>query len=109
MGIAGTYSNSEAMERVRRLLPKLEKLAAAEGPAPSPRSLLKRERAPILSAVVQILTETEAPMRAREIHAAVETLRGEPASWSSVKDCLASNARSGGRFIRITRGRYRLA
>lgn len=109
MGFVGTYSNTEAMERVRRLLPKLEKLAAARGRTPSPRAMVKRERAPVLSAVAQILTEVEAPLRAREIHASVEVLRGEPVSWSSVKDCLASNAGPGGRFIRITRGRYRLA
>lgn len=88
------------------MLPKLEKLAAAGGPAPSPRAMPKRQRAPVLSAVVEILTEAEAPMRARDIHAAVEALAGESVAWSSVKDCLASNAGSGGRFIRIARGRY---
>jgi thioester reductase-like protein len=92
MGFVGTYSNVEAMDRVRRLLPKLVKLAAAGGSAPLPRTMPKRERAPVLSAVVQILTEAEAPMQARDIHAAVEASHGEVVSWSSVKDCLASNA-----------------
>jgi hypothetical protein len=44
------------------------------------------------------------------IHAAVEELVGEPVSWSSVKNCLASDV--GGksaRFERVGRGRYRLA
>jgi hypothetical protein len=109
MGFVGTYSNAEALDRVRRLLPKLEKLATARGPAPSPRAMRKRERAPVLSTVSQILAEAEAPMRAVEIYRAVERLRGEPVAWSSVKDCLASNAGPGGRFMRIARGRYRLA
>jgi hypothetical protein len=111
MGFVGTYSNVEALDRVRRLLPNLEKLAVVEGAARPRRALRKRERerAPILSAVAQVLTDADAPMRAREIHAAVEVLRSEPVSWSSVKDCLASNAGPGGRFIRITRGRYEIA
>ncbi|HZV72669.1 MAG TPA: hypothetical protein VFF79_03045 [Conexibacter sp.] len=58
--------------------------------------------------MTQILTEVEAPMRAQEIHAAVEVLRGEPVPWSSVKDCLASNVGPAGRFIRVARGRYRI-
>jgi len=109
MGFAGTYSNVEAVDRVRRLLPKLEKLATEAQPARATKSLRKRELAPILDAVKAVLAEADLPMRAREIHAAVETMRGEPVAWSSVKDCLASNARPGGRFIRIVRGRYRLS
>jgi hypothetical protein len=108
MGFAGTYSNVEAVDRVRRLLPKLEKLAAEGQPARSPKPLKRRERAPVLDAVSAVLAEAEMPMRAREIHAAVEILRSEPVAWSSVKDCLASNAGVEGRFIRIARGRYRL-
>jgi len=106
MGFVGTYSNVEAVDRVRRLLPKLEKLATAGEPASLPRAMPKRERAPVLSAVTQVLTEAKAPMRARDIHAAVEVLHGDVMSWSSVKDCLASNAKAGGRFVRIARGRY---
>lgn len=106
MGFAGTYSNVEAMDRVRRLLPKLETLAAAGGPAPLPRAMPKREE-PMLAVVTKILAEASAPMRAVEIHAAVQLARGKAVSWSTVKDCLASNARPGGRFIRIARGRYR--
>jgi hypothetical protein len=109
VGFVGSYSNVEAVDRVRRLLPKLERLATEMQPAPPLKSPRKRERAPILDAVGAVLAEAETPMRAREIHAAVETMRGEPVAWSSVKDCLASNAKPEGRFIRIARGRYRLA
>lgn len=109
MGFVGTYSNVEAVDRVRRLLPKLEKLAAEAGPRPVPQSIAKRERAPVLDAVVHVLTEAEVPMRASEIHAGVAALRGKPVPRSSVKDCLASNCGPGKRFIRIARGRHRLA
>jgi hypothetical protein len=49
-------------------------------------------------------------MRAKEIHAAVEALLGEPVGCSSVKMALASNVSgSTRRFVRIARGRYVLA
>lgn len=109
MGFVGTYSNAEALERVRRLLPKLEKLAAAGGPKRSPAPSRKRELAPVLATVTQALRDANGPMQASAIHASVEALRDEPVPWSSVKNCLASNARPGGRFVRVARGRYRLS
>jgi hypothetical protein len=45
----------------------------------------------VLKAVVQVLGDRAEPMRARDIHTAVETLLGEPVAWSSVKMALASN------------------
>jgi hypothetical protein len=48
-------------------------------------------------------------MRAKDIHAAVEALLGEPVGWSSVKMALASNVSgSSRRFVRVARGRYGL-
>jgi hypothetical protein len=108
MGFVGTYSNVAAVDRVRRLLPKLEKLAADGGAQRSPEPPRHREHAPILRAVTQVLEQAGMPMRAVEVHRAVEALRGRPVAWSSVKDCLASNAGSGRRFLRISRGRYAL-
>jgi HB1, ASXL, restriction endonuclease HTH domain len=64
----------------------------------------------VLAAVTEVLEAAGEPMRTRMIHAAVEELVGEPVSWSSVKNCLASDV--GGkspRFERVGRGRYRLA
>jgi hypothetical protein len=56
------------------------------------------------------MADREEPMRAKEIHDAVEALLGEPVGWSSVKQALASHASgSSPRFVRIARGRYRLA
>lgn len=43
-------------------------------------------------------------MRAKEIHAAVEALIGEPVKWSSVKQALASHVIGpSSRFLRIAR------
>jgi hypothetical protein len=109
MGFVGTYSNAEALDRVRRLLPKLEKLAATGGPKRSPAPVRRRELATVLTTVTRVLRDANGPMQASAIHASVEALWGEPVPWSSVKNCLASNAHPGGRFIRIARGRYVLA
>jgi hypothetical protein len=64
----------------------------------------------VVAAIIEVLEAAGEPMRTRKIHAAVEELVGEPVSWSSVKNCLASDV--GGkspRFERVGRGRYRLA
>ena len=61
-------------------------------------------------ALVRVLADREEPMRAREIHAAVETMLGEAVAWSSVRGALASNVSgSSPRFVRVARGRYVLA
>jgi len=49
-------------------------------------------------------------MRARDIHAAAETLAGEQLHWSSVKASLAAGASGESpRFERLGRGMYQLA
>jgi hypothetical protein len=49
-------------------------------------------------------------LRARDIHAAVEVVLGEDVSPSSVKNCLARySASAEPSFVRVGRGRYRLA
>jgi hypothetical protein len=64
----------------------------------------------VLKAVVQVLADRGEPMRAKDIHAAVEALVGESVPRSSVKGALASDvAGSSGRPVRVARGRYVLA
>jgi hypothetical protein len=61
----------------------------------------------VLKAVVQVLTDQGEPMRAKDIHAVVEALVGEPVPRSSVKGALATNVLgSSRRLIRVARGRY---
>lgn len=53
----------------------------------------QRPRRPgwVLKAIVQVLADREEPMRAKDIHAAVEASVGEPISWSSIKGALADH------------------
>jgi hypothetical protein len=61
----------------------------------------------VLDAIVQVLIERGEPMRAKDIHAAVEALVGEPVPPPSVKGALAKNVTgSSARFVRVARGRY---
>lgn len=63
----------------------------------------------IIKTIVRVLSDRQAPMQAKEIHAAVEALLGEPVRWSSVKAALAANVSGRSpRFVRVARGRYRL-
>jgi len=61
----------------------------------------------VLEAVIRVLELHQRPMQAREVHAAVEALLGEPVRWASVKACLAANVTgSSARFRRVGPGRY---
>jgi hypothetical protein len=61
----------------------------------------------IIDAISQVLIVARDPMRARDVHARVETLLGEPVRWSSVRATLAGNLKgSAPRFVRVARGRY---
>jgi hypothetical protein len=61
----------------------------------------------VLKVIVQVLADRGEPMRAKDIHAAVEALVGEPVPRSSVKGALASDvAGSSGQLVRVARGRY---
>jgi len=63
----------------------------------------------IVEAIVRVLADQQEPMQAKEVHAAVEALLGEPVCWSSVKAALAANvAGPSPRFVKVARGRYRL-
>jgi hypothetical protein len=64
----------------------------------------------VLEAVVRVLADRREPMRAKDIHAAVEVLIGERVPLPSVKGALAKPvAGSSARFVRVARGRYILA
>lgn len=61
----------------------------------------------IIDAITRVLGEHGEPMQAREVHAGVEALLGEPVRWTSVKATLAGNLDGPApRFVRVARGRY---
>jgi hypothetical protein len=64
----------------------------------------------VLGAVTNVLKAAKEPMQARKIYVAVLELVGEPVSWSSVRNCLASDiSGKSPRFERVGHGRYRMA
>ncbi len=64
----------------------------------------------VLAAVTEVLKAATEPMQARTIYVAVVELLGEPVSWSSVRNCLASDVSGRSpRFERVGHGRYRMA
>jgi hypothetical protein len=64
----------------------------------------------VIEAVVRVLREAERPIRAREILALVEQIKGESVSWSWVKGCLSLNCSGpSARFQRVERGLYGLS
>jgi HB1, ASXL, restriction endonuclease HTH domain len=111
MDLIGVLSNHDLQGPLRRVVKKLAAVRAGNEPRER-RSCRQRPRRPgwVLNAVIQVLSDRKEPMRATDIHAAVEVLLGEPVGWTSVKQALASNV-SGPlpRFVRIARGRYVLA
>ena len=109
---AGVLSNHDLQGRLRRVVKKLAALRASGDVREESRSCRERPRRPgwVVKAIVNVLADRGEPMRAKEIHAAVETLLGGPVSWSSVKQALATHVDGPSpRFVRIARGRYMLA
>jgi len=64
-------------------------------------------RGRIVDAISRVLWDEGDPMQARDVHARVETLLGEPVRWTSVRATLAGNLKGPApRFAPATRGRY---
>lgn len=64
----------------------------------------------MLKAIVRVIADQEEPMRAKDIHAAVEATLGEPVAASSIKTALIANASGPSRrLVRVAPGRYGLA
>jgi hypothetical protein len=83
------------------------KQAAGSPREPRPAPL---GRSPVLETVAVVLALAGRTMRAREIHAAAETLAGHQLYRNSVKASLAAGASGRSpRFDRLSRGMYRLA
>jgi hypothetical protein len=106
----GARSNPQAKVELSRLAELHARLVAKAMTNPlAPRSAPPR-RSPVLETITRVLEQAERPMRACEIHEAVELLASEPLRWSSVKGILAAySSGEHSRFRRISRGTYELA
>jgi hypothetical protein len=112
MDLIGVLSNHDLQGSLGRLAKKLAVVRASGEPRRQLVACRQRPRRPgwVLKAVVQVLGDRGEPMRAKDIHAAVETSLGAPVAWSSVKASLAANVSgTSSRFVRVARGRYVLA
>jgi hypothetical protein len=112
MDLIGVLSNHELQGSLRRAAKKLAAVRASGGPRRAVVACRQRPRRPgwVLKAVVQVLADRDEPMRAKDIHAAVEASLGEPVRWASVKAALAGNVSGASpRLVRVARGRYVLA
>lgn len=112
MDLIGVLSNHDLQGSLARLVKKLAAVRASGDPRQQRMACRQRPRQPgwVVRAVAQVLADREEPMRAKDIHAAVEALVGEPVSWSSIKGALADHVSgSSRRFVRVARGRYVLA
>jgi hypothetical protein len=112
MDLIGVLSNHDLQGSLARLAGKL---AAVRTSGAQPRVVASQRlrcRRPgwVVDTLVRVLGGRGEPMRAREIHAAVEAMLGEAVAWSSVRGALASNVSGPSpRFVRVARGRYVLA
>jgi hypothetical protein len=70
---------------------------------------LPRRAGDIKTAIHAVLASAEAPMRAVEVHQAVEQRLERPVNWQSVKGCLWEGWQADPQiFERVGRGRYQL-
>ncbi|MGH2852701.1 MAG: hypothetical protein ACRDLF_00710 [Solirubrobacteraceae bacterium] len=110
--LIGALSSQDIRSGLGHVAEKLAVVRAGGAARRQTASARQRPRRPgwVLQAVVRVLADRGEPMRAKDIHAAVETALGEPVAWSSIKGALADNvAGTAPRFVRIARGRYVLA
>lgn len=106
MGLIGVLSNHDLQGSLVYLTKKLAAVRTSDEPRRRPAACRRgpHRHGWVLNAVVQVLGDRAEPMRARDIHTAVETLLGELVAWSSVKMALASNVSgSSRRFVRVSR------
>jgi hypothetical protein len=107
--LVGALAAQDIGSGLARLARKLAELRANGG---QPRATLSRRQRPhrpgwVVDAVVQVLADRAEPMRATDIHAAIEALLGETVCWGSVKNALVNNISGPSRrIVRIARGRY---
>ena len=111
MDLPGRLLNPILRSSWANLAAELDALRSTNLPArPSGRPERFRRRGEVRGVIEQLLRDAERPMRAREIHRAVERELGEKVSWSSIANCLARNtAGAAPRFGRVDVGRYRLS
>jgi hypothetical protein len=113
MALTGHGSNRRLKDHLDQLGERLDALRGARANRTPPRREAlqpSRRRWNSITEAVATVLGPAGELRARDVHAAVEALLGEPVSRSSVKNCLSRHsAGQDPRFERLAQGHYRLA
>ena len=111
MDLPGQLSNHFVKSKWEDLQGRLMALRASDAPArPSGQPRRVRAQGHVRDVITRLLQGAGEPMRAQEIHRAVERELGQTVPWSSIGNCLARNssdADARARFERVGYGRYR--
>ena len=110
VGLAGQLSNPIVKTKWANLQGGLAELRTSSTPVrPSERPRAVRARGQVRDLIIHLLQKADQPIRARDIHRAVEQVLGEEVAWSSIAYCLARNdPGSEARIENIRLGLYRL-
>ena len=109
MGLVGQGSNRDLNEKMRAIA---STAATAKSKRRASRRTQRRRRRPWgeMRRAIETVLGSAGEMRACDIHLAVEQMLGQHVTASSVKNCLAANSQgTAPSFVRVRRGRYRLA
>lgn len=117
VGLSGHHSNPSApMEALLAGVPfrpdtgvetSVGPPTRAHGKPGAPVGAAHPRQGRIIDAISKVLAEERHPIQARDVHARVKALLGEPVRWASIKATLAGNLTGPApRFIRVARGRY---
>ena len=112
MELNGAFSNPFVRDKslLTRLYGLHRRLLEVAAEHPRQARSAPPKASPVLETVTLVLELAGLPMRARDVHAAAEQLRGATLHWSSVKAALAAGAWGDRpRFRRISRGVYESA
>lgn len=108
MELAGQLSNQSVKGSWGKLATTLARLRdgeATDRPVPQPRNI--RRQGEVRGVITHLLAAADQPMRAREIHRAVEQELGTEIPWSSISNCLRRNSIGPrARFRKVSLGRY---
>jgi hypothetical protein len=110
MVLVGALSNPDLQDLFQSLTSPRRRKYRKPKPEPNgPRPDGRRKFGSVSGAIVQVLAETQAELRVREIRAEVERLLGESVSRYSIKSYLHRGCHGANpQFEHVSRGRYRL-
>ena len=105
--LVGPLSNPAVKAAWEELAARLTEVRASGAPIRRAKLIRKvRPRGQVLKIICTLLERVNGPMRAKEIHRAVEAELGETVPWSSIANCLRKNII--GKDALVGKGRYQM-